>query len=102
MRRKQTLQQVLQRKRQQAEEAMINQASISPSTGRSQEVADGFDRLADYVATLPLDRNQLKRLADLTAAPLKQAEHDAFLYGFNMALQLMKSMENEKKGARQI
>lgn len=72
---------------------MIIKAKVNFSKGRSGEFDDATRELSDFIQGLDLDLVSHCKLTALVLTQIRVAERDAFKFGFNMAVKLMRDQE---------
>lgn len=71
----------------------ITKAKVAISKGRSDEFNEVAQELSDFIEGLDLDLVPHSKLMYLVLTQIRVAERDAFKFGFNMAVKLMRDQE---------
>lgn len=74
----------------------IAKAKVTISKGRSDEFNEVAQELSDFIEGLDLDLVPHSKLMYLVLAQIRVAERDAFKFGFNMAVKLMRDYHSDE------
>ena len=71
-----------------------NEQSVQESAieiPRSNKFVEIAEKLSDFIKLLPLNQADNDKLIQIIVEQVKEAEHTAFLFGFDMGIKIMKN-----------